>query len=64
MEMVPGTTLTIGSLVTVDMPTSNEYGVIRWIGIPPGKTSIKVGVEMEEENDDNNFPDHDSACDT
>uniref|UniRef100_A0A1B0A4S9 ubiquitinyl hydrolase 1 n=1 Tax=Glossina pallidipes TaxID=7398 RepID=A0A1B0A4S9_GLOPL len=64
MEMVPGTTLTIGSLVTVDTPTSNEYGVIRWIGIPPGKTSIKVGVEMEEENDDNNFPDHDSACDT
>uniref|UniRef100_A0A1A9V2C0 ubiquitinyl hydrolase 1 n=1 Tax=Glossina austeni TaxID=7395 RepID=A0A1A9V2C0_GLOAU len=64
MEMVPGTTLTIGSLVTVDTPTRNEYGVIRWIGIPPGKTSIKVGVEMEEENDDNNFRDHDSACDT
>ncbi|KAL9930440.1 ubiquitin carboxyl-terminal hydrolase CYLD isoform 2-T2 [Glossina fuscipes fuscipes] len=64
MEMVPGTTLTIGSLVTVDTPTANEYGVIRWIGIPPGKTSIKVGVEMEEENEDNNFQDHDIACDT
>lgn len=50
---IPGTELAIGSLVEVSSPGANEdlYGVIRWIGIPPGiQKNILVGIEVEDES--------------
>ncbi|KAH8282562.1 hypothetical protein KR054_008364 [Drosophila jambulina] len=50
---IPGTELAIGSLVEVSSPGANEdlYGVIRWIGIPPGtQKNVLVGIEVEDES--------------
>ncbi|XP_016945941.3 ubiquitin carboxyl-terminal hydrolase CYLD isoform X2 [Drosophila suzukii] len=50
---IPGTELAIGSLVEVSNPGVCEdlYGVIRWIGIPPGlPKNVLVGIEAEDES--------------
>ncbi|KRF81695.1 ubiquitin carboxyl-terminal hydrolase CYLD isoform X3 [Drosophila virilis] len=50
LSEIPGTKLTIGSLVEVsDSGPSDFYGVIRWIGIPPNSTNIMVGIEVEDD---------------
>ncbi|XP_064546850.1 ubiquitin carboxyl-terminal hydrolase CYLD isoform X2 [Drosophila montana] len=50
LSEIPGTKLTIGSLVEVsDSGPSDFYGVIRWIGIPPNLTNIMVGIEVEDD---------------
>ncbi|KAM7350875.1 ubiquitin carboxyl-terminal hydrolase CYLD isoform 2-T2 [Cochliomyia hominivorax] len=50
-QEVPNTELGLGSVVEVNVPESNEhlYGVIRWIGIPPGCESLMIGVELEDD---------------
>ncbi|XP_017076068.1 ubiquitin carboxyl-terminal hydrolase CYLD isoform X1 [Drosophila eugracilis] len=50
---IPGTELAIGSLVEVSNTGVCEdlYGVIRWIGIPPGSPrNVLVGIEVEDES--------------
>ncbi|XP_017099136.2 ubiquitin carboxyl-terminal hydrolase CYLD isoform X1 [Drosophila bipectinata] len=50
---IPGTDLAIGSLVEVSNSVVSEdlYGVIRWIGFPPGPSkSLLVGIELEDES--------------
>ncbi|KAH8327922.1 hypothetical protein KR067_001742 [Drosophila pandora] len=50
---IPGTDLAIGSLVEVSNSVVCEdlYGVIRWIGFPPGASkSLLVGIELEDES--------------
>jgi len=50
---IPGTELAIGSLVEVSNPgvCDDLYGVIRWIGIPPGlPKNVLVGIEAEDES--------------
>ncbi|KAI8119223.1 Ubiquitin carboxyl-terminal hydrolase CYLD [Lucilia cuprina] len=51
LQEVPSTDLGLGSMVEVNVPESNEhlYGVIRWIGIPPGNNNILIGVELEDD---------------
>ncbi|XP_058984020.1 ubiquitin carboxyl-terminal hydrolase CYLD isoform X4 [Musca domestica] len=48
---IPGTGLGVGSMVEVNMPdeSGHLYGVIRWIGVPPGVKSIMVGIELEDD---------------
>lgn len=54
LQEVPKTDLGVGSMVEVNVPESNEnlYGVIRWIGLPPGAKSIMIGVELEDDHID------------
>ncbi|XP_030383625.1 ubiquitin carboxyl-terminal hydrolase CYLD isoform X2 [Scaptodrosophila lebanonensis] len=55
---VSGMKLTVGSLVEVSNLdySSDLYGVIRWIGVPPGLTNVLVGVELEDDSDLKNVP--------
>ncbi|XP_073824537.1 ubiquitin carboxyl-terminal hydrolase CYLD isoform X5 [Musca autumnalis] len=48
---IPGTGLGVGSMVEVSLPnvSGHLYGVIRWIGVPPGVKSIMVGIELEDD---------------
>ncbi|ALC39181.1 CYLD, partial [Drosophila busckii] len=47
---IPGTKLTVGSLVEVsNSEYADLYGVIRWIGIPPGSSNVMVGIEVEDD---------------
>uniref|UniRef100_A0A6P4FPA1 Uncharacterized protein LOC108053228 isoform X1 n=1 Tax=Drosophila rhopaloa TaxID=1041015 RepID=A0A6P4FPA1_DRORH len=53
LNEIPGTELAIGSLVEVSSSAVCEdlYGVIRWIGIPPGTPkNVLVGIEAEDES--------------
>ncbi|KAH8287974.1 hypothetical protein KR018_012166 [Drosophila ironensis] len=52
LVVIPGSDLVIGSLVEVSSSATSEglYGVIRWIGFPPGAQKILlVGIELEDE---------------
>ncbi|XP_065358711.1 uncharacterized protein CYLD isoform X3 [Calliphora vicina] len=51
LQEVPSTDLGMGSMVEVNVPESNKhlYGVIRWIGVPPGNKNILIGVELEDD---------------
>ncbi|KAH8408165.1 hypothetical protein KR222_004388, partial [Zaprionus bogoriensis] len=51
LHEIPGTKLTIGSMVEVsDSETCSDlYGVIRWIGLPPDSSNILVGIEVEDD---------------
>ncbi|XP_033235503.1 ubiquitin carboxyl-terminal hydrolase CYLD isoform X2 [Drosophila pseudoobscura] len=56
---IPGTELAIGSLVEVSDSgvCGDVYGVIRWIGIPPGiSKNVLVGIELEDEPSLKNIP--------
>ncbi|XP_046868907.1 ubiquitin carboxyl-terminal hydrolase CYLD-like [Drosophila willistoni] len=49
---IPGTSLTVGSLVEVaDSELSDElYGVIRWIGLPSqSSNNLLIGIELEDD---------------
>lgn len=50
MDFIEDTQLERGSMIQVSLNKSKKlYGVIRWIGIPPGGgTDIFVGVELED----------------
>ncbi|XP_017042920.1 ubiquitin carboxyl-terminal hydrolase CYLD isoform X2 [Drosophila ficusphila] len=53
LSEIPGTELAIGSLVEVSNSGVCEdlYGVIRWVGIPPGlPRNVLVGIEVEDES--------------
>ncbi|XP_043865219.1 ubiquitin carboxyl-terminal hydrolase CYLD isoform X3 [Drosophila mojavensis] len=50
LHEIPGTKLTVGSLVEVsDSGISDLYGVIRWIGIHSTSKNILVGIEVEDD---------------
>ncbi|XP_059220500.1 ubiquitin carboxyl-terminal hydrolase CYLD isoform X3 [Stomoxys calcitrans] len=51
MQELEDTGLGVGSMVEVNDPESDShlYGVIRWIGVPPGSHPVMVGVELEED---------------
>ncbi|XP_030079116.1 ubiquitin carboxyl-terminal hydrolase CYLD isoform X2 [Drosophila hydei] len=50
LHEIPGTKLTIGSLVEVfNSGVTDLYGVIRWIGIPSNSKNILVGIEVEDD---------------
>ncbi|EDV98882.1 GH13356 [Drosophila grimshawi] len=51
LHEIPGTKLTIGSLVEVSDSgiCADLYGVIRWIGIAPDLPHILVGIEVEDD---------------
>lgn len=51
LHEIPGTKLTIGSMVEVSDSAINSdlYGVIRWIGYPPNSSNVMVGIEVEDD---------------
>ncbi|KAM3618937.1 uncharacterized protein V6R79_000730 [Siganus canaliculatus] len=42
--------LSIDSMVELTLGSGNSFGIIRWIGILPGRSETMVGLELEEEN--------------
>lgn len=41
--------MSLNSVVEVTLGKGNSYGIIRWIGMVPGREDVMVGLELEED---------------